>query len=542
MPQIALSKSAAQSLIADYSKVINAYSSDSRYSIEGIRNQLRMRLREVENYSLQVYEKLGYSGGSLSSIEAKFNQNLIKARQDTAALTGASLEQIFLSALRKATAYNESQQEDYESFLRFLEEKIVAEKGPIIENFEGEVATELFTALGKTFSDTLVVSSSTGKTRLSKKGTFAGYKFSRAFSGLSKSVQREVSQYIANNKANITPQQSSVSDTGLQMNWLINNVDINSFFRMKKQERELLFNKYPNLLSALNQSFKREILNSCSGANQSYLSRAIDKVILKRGGEQAFFVGGNIKAMTGVLGEIQAIYFLLYITNGSIDPNIEWVGGIGNPHSDILLKQALGNFGIQVKNTSIDQAEQEIEFQSFNSTNAGVKFFRGGFGNFDNTEEALKELDKLAPYELFNAVETMLVADVFNIEYQWYEGRAYAGDNEDFFQERELIEYYAKKAQQIMQLFSVSMMYMQNTELSNAQTNILYFVGGGIVRSAGTILNKIIFELESELHSFRMTMRNTGSASGSQKTIVDFLNAGQGNHNLNFVFQSSFNF
>jgi hypothetical protein len=38
---------------------------------------------------------------------------------------------------------------------------------------------------------------------------------------------------------------------------------------------------------------------------------------------------------------------------------------------------------------------------------------------FENTENALSELDKFGPYELFNAVETILAMDVFNIEYQW---------------------------------------------------------------------------------------------------------------------------
>jgi hypothetical protein len=40
------------------------------------------------------------------------------------------------------------------------------------------------------------------------------------------------------------------------------------------------------------------------------------------------------------------MYFLLFLTNGKIDVDMGWVGGINNPHSDILLKEGLANFGI----------------------------------------------------------------------------------------------------------------------------------------------------------------------------------------------------
>lgn len=50
--------------------------------------------------------------------------------------------------------------------------------------------------------------------------------------------------------------------------------------------------------------------------------------------------------MTGILGEIQSLYYLLFITNGKIDSDMGWVGGIKNPHSDILLRDGLKNYGI----------------------------------------------------------------------------------------------------------------------------------------------------------------------------------------------------
>jgi hypothetical protein len=68
-----------------------------------------------------------------------------------------------------------------------------------------------------------------------------------------------VSQYISEHKDSIKLNSSATSDNSLQMEWLVKNIDINSFFRMKEHERTMLFNKYPELLSILNQSFKKEI-------------------------------------------------------------------------------------------------------------------------------------------------------------------------------------------------------------------------------------------------------------------------------------------
>jgi hypothetical protein len=47
----------------------------------------------------------------------------------------------------------------------------------------------------------------------------------------------------------------------------------------------------------------------------------------------------------------------------------------------------------------------------------GAQYLKGGYLGFDNTSNALSELDKLAPYDLFNAVETFLAMEVFNVEY-----------------------------------------------------------------------------------------------------------------------------
>ena len=542
MPSVALTKSAAQGLLGSYTPIIDKYINSEKFSIEGIKSQLEAKLKAVEALSIQVYNKLGYSG-TLEQMETKFNQNVQMAKQGVQALSGTNLDKVFLSSLRKATAYTENNQQIYNEFLSFLENKVVSRNSEAIENLEGEIATELFNSLGKELTGTLTISNS-GRTRYASSGRFAGYKFSRAFSNLSKRVQNEVANYISKHKEEITLNSNTVTDNGLSISWLVENIDINSFLKMNAHERTLLFNKYPGILEQLNIAFKNEILTNCSGTSSDYLSKAIDKVILKRGGTTAFFVGNNIKDMTGILGEIQTLYYLLVITEGKIDSDMGWVGGIGNPHSDIILRDGLRNYGIQVKNTSLDEAMHEIEFQTFNTTKAGSSYIGGGVLDFWNTSHALTELEKFAPLDLFESMQTILAMETFNIEYLWQNGKAQAASNPEFEDVRWEIESYAAKAQQIAQLFSISMMYMQTDFQSNTQSNVLYFVAGGIVKSAATILSQIIKELESELHSFKLTMKNKGTLAENQKTIVDYFNAekGKGQHVLHFALQSSFKF
>lgn len=541
MPQLALRKSGAQSLINHYSVVVDSYLNSDKYSIEAIRNSLQIKLREVEKLSLEIYSKLGYSGGSLEAVEAQFNYNIQQAKKGVEALTGIDLQTCFLDSLKKATGFNLDFQKQYENFVSFLENQVISKGLELTEkNLASEFAQNLKPSL-----DGMTVTITEGRARVDKgfgrkiSGTFAPT-FKTVFTELSKSTQIEVKKKFANQ---ITLNNVQQNQNFLSMEWLINNVDINSFFKMSPDEKKQLLILYPNLPHELNIQFKNEILSKCSMANQSYLSRAIDKVVKKK--IDAFFVGGNIKDMTGILGEIQGLYYLLFITNGKIDSDMGWVGGVKNPHSDILLRDGLKNYGIQVKNTSTPQLEKEIEFQSFGTTAQNMRAIgSGGIMNFLNTDNALKTLNQLAPYELFNAIESILAMEVFNIEYQWDSKTksAYAADNADFADVRQKIEIYSEKAQKIAQLFSVSMMYMQTSSQSNQQSNILYFVAGGVVRSAGTILKKIIDEINSNLHSFRVSMKNRMNVNDNQKTIVDFLNSESGHHDISWTFQSSYNF
>ena len=135
----------------------------------------------------------------------------------------------------------------------------------------------------------------------------------------------------------------------------------------------------------------------------------------------------------------------------------------------------------------------------------------------------------------------------FNIYYNWdsSSGRAKAVDmNERFQEEREQIELYAEKAQQIASLVSVSMMYMQETNFSGGASNTLYLIGGSTLISAASILSDIIAKLKANLIAFKTKVEGHSVSKDRKgaKTIVDVINHKGRLADTKFMFQSAYNF
>ena len=540
MALLPLTKTAAINLLQSQGQILDNYSKSEEYSLDAIKNKLRALIAQTTKIALSAYARLGYTGNDIQEVENRFNQRLQQAKSGVSALSGLSLEQCFLQALKEASAFSLNMQQEYNEFVNFLERR--AEKNG------SDVASEFAKEMKGLIGDFRVTMSSDGSTArfASGSGKLSGAfapKFSPTFTELSSKMRKDVGDYISKNKGSFQLESETFSsdENSISMQWMVDSVDINSFLKMKAEEKTILFRRYPEILDILNQKFIGQIIQKCGTANQAYLRRAIQKVIGKEGGKEAFFVGGNIKDMTGILGEIQVLYYLLEITDGKIDENMGWVGGLNNPHSDIILRQLGNNFGIQVKNTSTD-IEKQVEFQGFNFEGAGASYMGQGFMKLVHTDAALEELKKIADTQLVLAIENILGMESFNVEYRWHDGAAHEEGNEEFVMVRSEILTRAKQALQIAQIFPVAMMYMQTEMQSNQQSNILYFVAGEKVRSAATILLNILRQLDEEISSFKLTMKNRMTVNEKQKNIVDFLNAKEGEHNFHYTLQSSYNF
>lgn len=546
MPYMPLKKSAAQSLLTEYGATVDSYY--NKNMIEETYSSLDAKVERMETLAVKAYEALGRKG-SLEAMEASLNEDIKLLQKDVAALNGLELKKIFLDSISSAIAYQPTMQKEYEDLIEYF--RLTAKEEGL--NNVDAIATKMYEELkvklppvskkSKSIKRQLAATGlsidiETGIARSKATGQVGYFKYSDIFVKMSRDMQERIVRYIELNKQKIQKQNINITENSLSTEWLIENIPIENFLKMTKDERKLLFKKYPTLKGEINIQFKEKIIGACRPSKPQYLTRAIDMVLTEN---DEIFWGATAKNMTGTLGEIQVIYYILVLTNGK--KGAKWIGKPEKgqqPHADILLR----NLGFQVKNTQLNNAELEVAFQHFGQAKDSLKYEQNGLFGFSNTKEAIENLSNLAPIEVVDAIETMLTMRTFNVEYNWINKKAKRGPNKEFADVRKEIEAYAAKAEKVMALFAASMMYMQESNISGGKSNTLYFIAGVTVKSSATILAQLVKEIKGELKSFKMQMLSTKNSLDpeKQKTIVEYFNAGHGEHNFDFAFQSSYTF
>lgn len=235
------------------------------------------------------------------------------------------------------------------------------------------------------------------------------------------------------------------------------------------------------------QAIKNLILSKNPQASP-LLSEIIDYV-LSESKNKAFYVGHNEKEIIGILGEIQALYFLCSLTNTKPGDTVQWRGGIiddttgKKPHQDIVLE----SLGIQVKNTTKDLQ---------NNINQDINFWNL------NINEFLKRL------ELSPSIQEMFLnyfgTYQFNIPYIKTETGDYQraekaiGEGSEIFNPaREELIGLQSDIDKLFSVFAASLMYMDiSQDIKNVDANILYILGGTAAITASQILHKIRQDLQ----------------------------------------------
>lgn len=547
MPSVALSRSAAQKLIGQYKGTIDS-NLNGGYDIDLIIQRLEAKVQNLESIALSAYSALGFSGGNIAAIEAQLKQKIAILQQETAALNGVNLQNCFLEALKTASAFNIN----FEQELQDLQNYMAQQTGDEIRS--GPTATlllnEILSAIDNSIPKHIVVNIGTSGRAYDTKTGAPVFDFTKGYTQLSKVARRKFDSYITKKRKegtlnSGTLKTENVDTIKLTQEYIVENISTESLLKMKAEDRERLFKQYPRLKDNINRNFIRQIINACPVSNKTILTSCVQEVLSKK--PLAFFVGGNIEGMTGILGEIQALYYFRSLTNGK-GSSVSWIGGIGNPHSDLLLTKGLEQFGIQVKNTSRSAAELEVSFQTFGAKRGREIGNTGAIYKYLNTDEALTSFASLnIPGGLQEAIQTFLAMEGFNIYYKWNPSSHNAqavGLNKDFQAEREAIEEYAEYGRKIASLLSVSMMYMQETNFSSGGSNTLYLIGGSTLISAATILVDIISKLKANLTSFKLKVEGHSAAKGkkSAKTIVDVINSKGHLGDTAFKLESSYTF
>ena len=245
------------------------------------------------------------------------------------------------------------------------------------------------------------------------------------------------------------------------------------------------------------------------------INKIID-YILEEKNYYAFFVGRNENDITGLLGEIQGIYYLSKFLGGFNEGLIQWRGGTytgdksTKPHQDILLN----GLGIQVKNTT-----REI-FDSF-----------GEVGFTEASIPTILERINISSYAK-DVFENFYGTVNFNIEYH-YDGRRKEGTRylpglrmsdknaKRFKNERQNLLKYQQDIDNLLSLFGATLMYLDVYEDSQKlDANVLFLLGGVAFQTASQILSELLEDIKREEKKFRIT-----ASYKQDKNIITALNS-----------------
>lgn len=263
------------------------------------------------------------------------------------------------------------------------------------------------------------------------------------------------------------------------------------------------------------------------------LIRAIINHILRED-PYVFFVGGNTKDITGILGEISGLYYLSKLFGGFSQKVLQWRGGThsgfkgAKPHQDVILK----DLGIQVKN-SVEESLGTISFAG-----AGI--------------ETMLSKAWLPP-SVQNVFLNYYGTVAFNVEYH-HNGQSYVPGPPDDGDTRhqEFIEWSNKLGgaeegiNRLLSMCAAFFMYMDIYEGANdMDANSLYLLGGTMFQTASNILSSILKKLEMNERtgfniraSYKQDGRNIISALNSDTRDRDYSKVVIGNIEL----KSSYDF
>lgn len=556
--------SSAVSLLNQYSDIVDSVVYGGVFG-ENQENQLLQQLESLLNSSIAVSEKmlnaLGYTG-SLESMEAQLSERIRQLSRETFFLNGPDLEEFILKKFTDIIAYDPKYSEVYKAYIEQVVEEYGIDKSSktYLEALTKAVNEEFGHIMGNN-TTIIITDKGTGyfSTNRDIKGRYSA-KVSLDFYQTGSAIMRNIRDGFDKKKSvTLPPLLQETINLYTTDNDL--NIDVEGEISFEKvlslmKTRPSDLQKLPNFEQAkklVNEYMINYISSQSSVSNKPLMEQCIREMVAQK--DTLFFVGATAKGITGILGEIQGLYFIRSILNDNhiADNAASWIGGIKNPHADLILKNvAQEYFGIQVKNTSREEAIQEVDFEKFKTRMN--KEMSGGNMSFDWFKETSQDFGKTLRQDpvLFDAVTGLLGMEQFNVPYLWANDKAYEvgmGENLAFAPVRQSIIDAASHAREAALSFVAGMMYMQLEPAStgSGDSNSLYLIGGTLAITSASILRDIINQLKDHILSFKIELSRVINEKAKKKsigTIVEFLNAGSGNHlnTTQYVLQSSYTF
>lgn len=554
--QLPIRMSSAQALLEEYLSVVDPY---IEVTEDQIQSELISDLERLRNKTQSLCESmlqaLGYKG-SLEEMEKELNLAISELQTGTSYLNGEALGEFFIYELSRAAPYSFTLQEAYN---KYLFNTFAVQTQEDLDKIDlQEFAMQLFKDAGIDTNGFEFKISNDGNTIRGfnpRKGSTPAISKTLAYQLLSTSI-RTKKLFEEAMKVGLDYSSADVNNNQITYNFQIDENTIYNFLKLKTtpykssdlQDINQLLEKDADIVFKVKKLLLDKIISEYHGRFRDIFESTV-YYILNKAEIKDLFAGGNaVKKITGLLGEIQALYYIRVLIP---DANSNWTATEGSiqPHADIVLETEGKKYGVQVKNTQSNSAKQEVEFESFKTKT--VELIRNGNLQIDFTKELATDYMGVLNEnpELFNAATGLIGMEAFNVPYLWKSKKKKNKAVEvnlnkvpKFTTTRLDIINAAEKARKALMGFIAGMMYMQLQPLENAEANTLYIIGGTLAVTSATILNDIINNLEDEISNVNFTWKENKSRKGKY-TIVDFLNSSSGHHfNQEFTLQSSYTF
>lgn len=475
-----------------------------KYNVESMRNELN---QQIEN--LKKQEQIFLDAVNASSIQV-VNQRIQQYKQDYPKiknLSGPSLYREFLKSIEVSQAYLEDQQQ--KEFVDFFSRVSVEGLDPSVD----------FAKWFQTILNSVDIGVKGG---IHKTAAYKGETEIKnvLLKKLTKQQQARVKQFMrggalkqnSKHKISVSQESDSVQVTFSTQDWA-NLTDGQKASQIQEQlQKGILSQEW--LEDRVVKIY--DLIISKGPSHNIHFVNATREIIFDPETKTKIFYGGNmLNGITGLLGEIQGMFFIKSLLGeaNNVEGTVEWVGGKGNPHEDLIL-QSLGKMvGIQVKNSYKD-VEKIGKMED-------ISFMSRAAWSFDSVVKRIGAAD-------YQDILSIYEMEAFNIEYLIEDGIYKKGDNDAFKPTRDNIVFLAREADRIMALFAGALMYMAVGEgFTNIETgNSVYVLGGATLKLASEILVSLFKKLENYEKDIGFKISAHFEKGASQVgNIVDYFNS-----------------
>ena len=495
-----------------------------QYTRQSTKGDIEARIKQLEKAEEHFFDIFNVEGKTTSERAKNLNKRITDSKIALTKMNGKEIQNEILDAC--SVSYNEA-------MLQYLRKYILTE-----DKVEAELSLyDEFTDWTEAFINLLnkEIKAKTGKagrlrsnTRGLKEARGGSYNkllaknlTSRAKEVIEMKVSEYIKQTTGKKRMDLYSYVLSAKGITVKGNDWRKTVRGLTVTQAKKLEAEGIIN-----IDEINDSIITLILNysDAHGRDRIRLSAVIKTFLLDNpSGRYAFFVGNNNKAITGLLGEIQGLYYICSLfgvdsvaeIESTLGKRLTWLADTyGRTSKKLSIDILLDAVGIQVKNTTRDIKDDFYYNVDFTKSKLTLKTLLSEMGV---TDEKLVEL-----------VSSLFQTHLFNVEYQYEEGGYVQAENLDFRDSREKMEELISLTESMLALWMETAMHIGVNKSARTaiadNVNAIYFVNG-VFFGASEILSRLFKAVEDNTKSTGMSITPVLPTGG--ETIVRYLNRGK---------------